>query len=97
AQQDPNGQPTTGIERRQTTINVFTMNDNVQSYSGGGMDQWVPTRYFNIWVCNSLYYGIGEFPLSNTTPTYGAVVNYAYFGSNHTGYGTFTALNTGDD
>lgn len=97
AQQDPNGQPTTGIERRQTTINMFTMYDNVQSYSGGGMDQWDPTRYFNIWVCNSIYYGKGEFPVSNTTPTYGAVVSYARFGSNHTIYGTFPALSLGDD
>ncbi|HET6990204.1 MAG TPA: zinc-dependent metalloprotease [Bacteroidia bacterium] len=97
AQQDPNGLPTSGIERRATSITMFTGLDHPQLYSGGGMNQWDPTRYFNIWVCNSIYTGLGEFPATTTTSTYGAIILFSSFGSNHTIYGTFPALTTGDD
>lgn len=49
---DPNGNPTTGIERRQTTVTSWTGNNNVCYYSMGGLDAWPDTTYLNIWICN---------------------------------------------
>jgi hypothetical protein len=91
AQRDPNGNPTTGIERRQTSVTSFN-SDAVKFYSSGGMDQWDPTRYFNIWVCNTGGVCWGEFPIATTTNTYGIVMNYTYFGSNYTSYGVFPQI-----
>lgn len=82
AQVDPNGNPTNGIERRQTTVSSFSTNDNVKSYATGGMDQWDENRYLNIWVCSmgGGILGYGEFPLAAPSSTYGLVVNYNCFG-----------------
>ena len=82
ARTDPNGNITTGIERRQTTVNSFNTNDSVKSYTGGGMDAWDVNRYFNIWVCNlgNLLLGYAEFPVSTHSNTYGVVINYDSFG-----------------
>lgn len=89
AQQDPWGNPTTGIERRQTTVSSFGFNDAVKFYNQGGMDIWDPTRYFNVWVCNTGGVCWGEFPTGTVSNTYGAVMHYALFGSQFTQYGTF--------
>ncbi len=40
ATQDPNGNATTGIQRRQTTVNGFSTNDNMKFFSTGGLDAW---------------------------------------------------------
>ena len=56
----PDGTPTNGIERRQTSINTFYTTtslgdgiaDNVKKYATGGLDPWDNTKYLNIWVCN---------------------------------------------
>ncbi len=83
AQRTPSGQPTTGIERRQTTLTSFTYVDNaVKYYSKGGLDAWDPTKYINIWVCNLSggICGYGQFPVGGLTATYGVVINYRYFG-----------------
>jgi hypothetical protein len=94
AQQDPNGGATNGIERRNTTVTSFSLNDNVKQYSSGGLDAWDPTRYLNIWVCNlgSGLLGYGEFPTNSVSSTYGVVILYSAFGSNYTSYGTFSAI-----
>lgn len=62
AQIDPNGFPTTGITRTNTSLNTFgsfgiitgDMSDleRVKSTANGGIDPWDQTRYLNIWVCN---------------------------------------------
>lgn len=82
AQVDTNGNPTTGIERRQTTITSFTTNDNVKRYANGGLNPWDQTRYLNIWVCNmgGGILGYGEFPTAAASATYGLVVTYNAFG-----------------
>lgn len=82
AQTDPFGNPTTGIERRMTTVTSFSTNDDVKTYSSGGMDAWDMNRYFNIWVCklSGGILGYGEFPASAHTNTYGVVINYDAFG-----------------
>jgi len=77
AQQDPNGSPTNGIERRKTTITDFSFNTNaIKSTAAGGLDPWDPYSYFNIWVCDIGNFALGyaEFPpISNT---YGIVLDY---------------------
>lgn len=62
AQFDPNGNPTTGITRTQTTratffsigalAGDFSALENVKSTAQGGHDAWNPTKYLNIWICN---------------------------------------------
>ncbi len=80
---DPTGAPTTGIERRLTTVNSFNTNDAVKAFSTGGLDAWDPSQYFNIWVCNlgGGLLGYAEFPTNQLSNTYGVVIGYNYFGN----------------
>jgi len=80
---DPAGNPTTGIERRLTTVNSFNTNDAVKSFASGGLDAWDPSQYFNVWVCNlgGGLLGYGEFPTNQLSNTYGVVIGYNYFGN----------------
>ncbi|HTA61799.1 MAG TPA: M43 family zinc metalloprotease [Bacteroidia bacterium] len=82
AQRDPNGNPTTGIERRKSTTTSWTTDDKVKAYATGGLDAWDPTRYFNIWVCNlgGGLLGYGEFPTASVSNTYGFVAGATCFG-----------------
>lgn len=53
ANRDPNGNSTTGIERKATTINSFSANDVKMKFtSQGGLDAWNKNKYLNIWTCN---------------------------------------------
>lgn len=80
---DPAGNPTTGIERRLTTVNSFNTNDAVKSFASGGLDAWDPSQYFNVWVCNlgGGLLGYGEFPTNQLSNSYGVVIGYNYFGN----------------
>ena len=55
---DPNGNPTNGITRTQTSVTTFNTNNRATTYdfvketARGGMDSWDTKRYLNIWVCN---------------------------------------------
>jgi len=83
AQRTPSGEPTNGIERRQTTMTSFTYVDNaVKFYSTGGLDAWDPTKYINIWVCNLSggICGYAQYPVGGINATFGVVINYRYFG-----------------
>jgi len=58
---DPQGNPTNGIEYRQTQIESFNSAisgggaaEGVKKYATGGLDAWDPARYLNIWSCNML-------------------------------------------
>lgn len=44
---DPNGNPTTGVERKQVANN-FNFDNNY--YKSSGLPAWAPTKYLNIWV-----------------------------------------------
>jgi hypothetical protein len=96
AQVDTNGNPTTGIERRQTTVTSFSTNDNVKRYANGGLNPWDQTRYLNIWVCNmgGGILGYGEFPTASPSATYGLVVTYNAFGRG-AGYSLLSSYNKG--
>ncbi len=82
ARRDTNGNMTNGIERRLTTVNSFSTNDNVKHYSSGGLNAWDVNNYFNIWVCNMSggILGYAEFPATVHTNTYGVVIQYDSFG-----------------
>ncbi|MEC7863631.1 MAG: zinc metalloprotease [Bacteroidota bacterium] len=86
---DPNGQPTNGINRIETTHGQFGMDSDIHTSSAGGADDWPNDHYLNIWVCN-----LGSGLLGYATPPSGwigdgdgVVIGYNYFGT----IGTLTA------
>lgn len=82
AQQDPNGLPTNGITRTQTTANSFPIGAAVKHASTGGKDAWPSDSYLNIWVCNIVSPVIGFATLPGTAPADedGVVIVYKHFG-----------------
>ncbi|MCB9263360.1 MAG: T9SS type A sorting domain-containing protein [Flavobacteriales bacterium] len=58
ATMDPNGNPTNGITRTQTSRQTFyssistDVRDYVKSNLNGGIDPWNTKKYLNIWICN---------------------------------------------
>ncbi len=94
ASKDPNGNSTNGITRTQTNITEFTGDDDqIKFTSEGGIDNWNPTKYLNIWVCNlgSGLLGYATFPsdLANFPDFDGVVIRHTAFGY----VGTATAPN----
>ncbi len=91
AKQDPQGNPTTGIVRVQTTKSSFLTNDNVKFTSKGGDDAWDASKYLNLWVCNLSFgvLGYAQFP-GGPAATDGVVILYKSFGLS-----TFTPYNLG--
>jgi hypothetical protein len=85
AQIDPNGNPTNGITRSQTTVTEFTDDDNVKFTSSGGAPAWDAEQYLNIWVCNleDDLLGYAQFPsdLSTFPETDGVVIKFSNFGT----------------
>ncbi|MCA0448059.1 MAG: T9SS type A sorting domain-containing protein [Bacteroidetes bacterium] len=73
AQKDPNGLPTTGIRRIQTSVDGFskgpeTNNIDIIKYSAyGGDDAWDTKRYLNIWICDlsGTLTGYATWPISD--------------------------------
>lgn len=80
AQQDPLGNPTTGITRTYTTVSSFGVDDEMKFNSTGGTDAWPTDKYLNIWICNNWeVWGYSWFP--GVEPEYdGVVVHYEAFG-----------------
>jgi len=81
---DPNGQPTTGIERIQTTHGKFGMDSDIHTSAFGGADDWPNDDYLNIWVCdieNGLLGWASKPPVFNGD---GLVIGYQYFGNTGT-------------
>jgi hypothetical protein len=81
AKRDPDGAPTSGIQRRETTVSSWN-GDAIKSYASGGLDAWDPESYLNIWVGNlsSGLLGYAEFPTNQVSNTFGVVVLYSAFG-----------------
>jgi hypothetical protein len=52
ASKDPNGNPTNGIERKQTIKVSWSTNDAMKKAGSGGLNAWNADKYLNIWVCN---------------------------------------------
>jgi hypothetical protein len=82
ANTDPNGVPTTGIERRQTTVASFSDNDAVKSSASGGLDAWPADRYLNLWACQlgGGLLGYAQFP-GGPANTDGVVCLQSAFGT----------------
>ncbi len=78
---DPQGRPTSGIVRRQTTTGIFGYDDKVKSALTGGDDAWNAASYLNIWVCN-LTGGISGYASAPGAPAAkdGVVISTTAFG-----------------
>ena len=60
---DPNGNQTTGITRTptsKTSWDADNESNDMKQASLGGIDNWDPLRYLNIWVCNLSNAGGGQ-------------------------------------
>jgi len=90
ATEDPNGNPTTGITRTQTTSTSFGTDDKVKSSATGGIDPWDTAHYLNIWVCQlgGGLLGYAQFP-GGPANTDGVVILHSGFGTNGTAAAPF--------
>ena len=98
AQRDTFGRPTTGINRKQTTADnvgtAFSTNRRRIYYADlGGVQNWKPKQYLNIWVCkmengSGLGYTTSLSKALAIPSEDGIVVDYRVFGT------TGTAANT---
>ncbi|MBE0641286.1 MAG: hypothetical protein IH599_04575, partial [Bacteroidales bacterium] len=83
ASRDPNGNPTNGITRKQTTNTNFTVfNNSVKFPAAGGTSPWDASSYLNLWVCKIQggVLGYAQFP-GGSPATDGVVIDYQSFGT----------------
>lgn len=85
---DPDGNPTEGVTRTETTKTSFSAeDDDVKSTATGGADPWPSDEYLNLWVCadprtapgNSIL-GYAQFP-GGPVATDGVVIATTCFGT----------------
>ncbi|MEU4602350.1 M43 family zinc metalloprotease [Kribbella sp. NPDC023972] len=90
ATEDPDGNPTTGVTRTQTTVDGFGSDDKVKSSATGGHDPWPTDRYLNIWVCqlSGGLLGYAQFP-GGPAETDGVVILHSGFGTTGTAAAPF--------
>ncbi|MEO8087674.1 MAG: T9SS type A sorting domain-containing protein [Bacteroidota bacterium] len=100
AQQDTNGNFTTGIIRKSVTATGYDplSNDNVKFSSLGGDDAWDRSNYLNLWVCNfngasNQIIGISQFP-GGAAGTDGCCILYTTVGGANY-HGTEPSYNLG--
>jgi hypothetical protein len=82
ATKDPQGQPTSGITRKQTTKSSFGDDNAVKSDAKGGKSPWPTDQYLNIWVCTLAggLLGYAQFP-GGPPKTDGVVILNTAFGT----------------
>ena len=81
---DPNGDPTTGITRTQTTRPSFSsFTDNVKFSNQGGKDAWNKDEYLNIWICQieGNVIGYATYPGTTSPARDGVVLLYSSVGA----------------
>jgi hypothetical protein len=85
AKRQPNGLPTSGIERLGSNKSSWKANDEMKRSDKGGLDPWDATKYLNIWVCslNGGALGYATFPGAPLSID-GVVIDYRYFGTFNT-------------
>jgi Pregnancy-associated plasma protein-A len=90
ASTDPNGQPTTGITRTQTSAASFSDDDKVKKSATGGANAWPAANYLNIWVCQlgGGLLGYAQFP-GGPAATDGVVILHSGFGNTGTAAAPF--------
>lgn len=93
AQRDPQGNPTNGITRTQTSKTTFFsfslppyyIDTSIWYTSLGGFDGWDTAQYLNIWVCELGFYGgIGFWPGGTSLmpgSKDGVLMNFVSFGT----------------
>jgi hypothetical protein len=84
AQQTPNGNPTNGILRKQTTNNFFPLLGNAIYYDSlGGSTAWDTEKYLNVWVgeTESGILGWAQLPAAGDPTTDGVVIDFEHFGT----------------
>lgn len=88
AQYDPQGNPTTGITRTQTSRPYFWPSDEYMKFSSsGGHDIWDRDRYLNIWVCDlqdAMNIGGYTSGIGWNASIDGVVIDYMVFGTTGT-------------
>jgi hypothetical protein len=79
---DPKGFVTTGIIRRQTSIQYFGLDDRIKKSAIGGSDPWDSEKYLNIWVgsLTGALYGYAS-PVYGPRQTDGVVITTVAFGT----------------
>lgn len=87
---DPQGNPTNGITRKQTTKNTWGTNDAIKKTGQGGVSPWTTSKYLNIWLGNigGGTLGYAQFP-GGPAATDGVVIGNQYFGSSAKGTGFY--------
>jgi hypothetical protein len=91
---DPNGQPTSGITRTQTTVSEFGADNGMKFTAQGGHDAWDTTRYLNMWVCPEIIdfgrqlLGYAQFP-GGLPATDGVAIIHNAFGTSGTASAPF--------
>ena len=85
ATKDPNGKPSTGINRVKTTKASFGADDSVKAKSKGGADAWPTNKYLNLWTCTlgDGLLGYAQFP-GGPVKTDGVVILNRAFGTTGT-------------
>ncbi|MBX2971672.1 MAG: zinc-dependent metalloprotease [Flavobacteriales bacterium] len=90
AQTAPDGSPTTGIVRVQTSDTWFDPDNETDDmkFAGTGSPAWDPTRYLNIWICditsgaagNTITVGYAYLPVQGIVGSEydGLVIDYSY-------------------
>ncbi len=86
---DPNGNPTNGVTRTQTSQSSFAAPryssdiEKMKFTSQGGKDAWDTKKYLNVWVCvlSGGTLGYAQFPGSGAANTDGVVIRTTAFGS----------------
>jgi len=87
AKRTPTGQLTSGIERRtsETTSKPLTSEDPIKYQSMGGLDQWDPASYLNLWIGDDEgagdILGYAHFPGTTPVAEDGVFINYRSWGS----------------
>jgi hypothetical protein len=84
ARSNPQGQATTGIERKAVAREAWLADDRMKHGLLGGIDAWDGRSYLNIWICN-LAGGSGYATEPGSDPQAdGIVINYSAFGTINT-------------
>ncbi|WEK35173.1 MAG: M43 family zinc metalloprotease [Candidatus Pseudobacter hemicellulosilyticus] len=82
ARADPQGRATSGILRKRTSIQFFSIDDRIKSSAHGGQDGWNASQYLNIWVGNMAGGLLGyASPVGGAPEKDGVVIHTGAFGS----------------
>ena len=81
AKRTPEDSATSGIIRKYTTVESFTLDNKVKFDSTGGSNAWDRDKYLNIWVCKlgGGYLGYASWP-GDKPEVDGVVIRYQSFG-----------------